>query len=87
MADLTDEVEQRLQHLCTLSPTLQRAYTLREELTTIFDTARSKADALRRMRFWKRRVERSTLSCFMPFLTLLDHATLSPTLRVAVSKG
>jgi len=41
-------------------------------LTTIFDTARSKADALRRIRFWRRRVERSALSCFTPFLKLLD---------------
>ena len=44
---------------------------LREELTTIFDTARSKVDGLRRIRFW-RRVEKSGLTCFDPFLSLLD---------------
>jgi transposase len=71
-ADLTDEEEQRLQRLFALSPALERAYRLREDLTTIFDTARSKADALRRIRFWRQRVERSALSCFTPFLKLLD---------------
>lgn len=38
-ADLTDEEHQRLARLFALSPALERAYTLREELTTIFDTA------------------------------------------------
>ncbi len=71
-ADLTDEERQRLERLFALSPALERAYTLREELTTIFETARSKADGLRRIRFWKQRVERSALSCFTPFLKLLD---------------
>src|SRR5829696_4641805 len=50
----------------------QQAYTLREELTTIFDTARSKADGLRRIRFWRQRVEKSGLRCFDGFLKLLD---------------
>jgi len=50
-ADLTDEERQRLERLFALSPALERAYTLREELTTIFETARSKTDGLRRIRF------------------------------------
>ena len=45
---------------------------MREELTAIFDTARSKADGLRRMRFWCQRVERSGVTCFDGFLKLLD---------------
>ena len=45
---------------------------MREELRRIFETARSKADGLRRMRFWRQRVERSGLNCFEPFLKLLD---------------
>ena len=55
-----------------MSPALEQAYTLREELTGIFDTARSKADGLRRLRFWRQRVERSGLACFPGFLKLLD---------------
>jgi transposase len=71
-ADLSEEEQERLARLFTLSPALERASTLREELTRIFDTARSKADGLRRIHFWRRRVERSGLSCFEPFLKLLD---------------
>ena len=70
--ELTDDEAQRLERLFALSPALERASTLREELTRIFDTARSKADGLRRIRFWRQRVERSGLSCFDPFLKLLD---------------
>jgi transposase len=72
-ADLTPDEQSRLEALFLHSPALQEAYTLREELTTIFDTARSKADGLRRIRFWKGRVERSGLSCFTGFLKLLDN--------------
>jgi transposase len=68
-----DAVEQeRLEALLAHSPALRQAYTLREELTTIFDTARSKADGLRRIRFWRQRVVRSGLDCFDAFLKLLD---------------
>lgn len=68
-----DSVEQqRLDALLAHSPALRQAYTLREELTLIFETARSKADGLRRIRFWRQRVVRSTLTCFDTFLALLD---------------
>lgn len=71
--DDLDTVEQaRLDTLLTSSPALAQAYTLREELTTIFNTARSKADGLRRIRFWRARVEKSNLQCFDAFLALLD---------------
>jgi transposase len=68
-----DAVEQaRLEALLAHSPALRQAYTLREELTTIFDTARAKTDGLRRIRFWRQRVVRSGLDCFDAFLKLLD---------------
>lgn len=68
-----DEAEQaQLETLLSYSPQLQQAYSLREELTAIFDTARSKKDGLRRIRFWRRRVEKSGLTCFAAFLKLLD---------------
>jgi transposase len=72
-SDALDDAEQeRLESLLASSPPLRQAYSLREQLTAIFDTARSKADGLRRMRLWRRRVEKSHLSCFDPFLKLLD---------------
>ena len=69
---LDDAEQERLETLLASSPPLRQAYTLREQLTAIFDTARSKADGLRRLRFWRRRVEKSALRCFDPFLKLLD---------------
>jgi transposase len=72
-ADLDAAEQTRLDALLAYSPALQQAYTLREELTTIFDSARSKADGLRRMRFWRGRVAKSGLNCFDSFLKLLDN--------------
>jgi transposase len=72
-AEALDDAEQeRLATLLAYSPPLRQAYILREQLTAIFDTARSKADGLRRLRFWRRRVDKSALSCFDPFVKLLD---------------
>jgi transposase len=68
-----DETEQeRLEVLLTYSPALRQAYGLREQLTLIFDTAHSKKDGLRRISFWRQRVEKSGLRCFDSFLALLD---------------
>jgi transposase len=71
-ADLDEQEQERLDGLLADSPLLAQAYQLREELTDIFDTARSKADGLRRMRFWRQRVEKSGLECFESFLSLLE---------------
>jgi transposase len=71
-ADLNAAEQERLDGLLAHSPALRQAYTLREELTVIFDTARSKADGLRRIQFWRQRVARSGLTCFDTFLKLLD---------------
>jgi transposase len=70
--DLDPAEQERLNALLAHSPCLRQAYTLREELTRIFDTARSKADGLRRIQFWRQRVVRSGLTCFDAFLKLLD---------------
>jgi transposase len=70
--DLDAAERARLDTLLAYSPALRQAYRLREQLTTIFDTARSKADGLRRIRFWRGRVEKSGLRCFDGFLKLLD---------------
>lgn len=71
-ADLNDEEQAQLERFLIHSPALRHAITLREELTTIFDTARSKADGLRRIRYWRQRVAKSGLACFDGFLALLD---------------
>jgi transposase len=71
-ADLDDEERVQLERFFAHSPALQQAIRLREELTTIFDTARSKADGLRRIHFWRQRVAKSGLRCFDGFLSLLD---------------
>jgi transposase len=71
-ADLDVEEQARLAGLFVHSPTLQQAYRLREQLTTIFDTARSKKDGVRRIGYWRARVAKSGLTCFDGFLKLLD---------------
>jgi transposase len=71
-ADRTPAEQERVDILLTYSPALRQAVTLQDELTAIFDTARSKRDGLRRIRWWRRRVERSGLTCFDRFVGLLD---------------
>lgn len=71
--DLDAEEQERLDALFAQSPDLKRAYEFREQLTLIFDTACSKADGLRRLTAWRRRVEASGLTCYDSVLTLLDN--------------
>lgn len=71
-AKLEAEEQTRLEALLAASPALQQAYSFREELTTIFDTAGSKAEGLKRIGEWRKKVERSGLTCFDAFLKLLD---------------
>lgn len=71
-ADLDDEEQAQLERFLAHSPALRQAITLREQLTTIFDTARGRADGLRRIGFWRQRVTKSGLTCFDRFLSLLD---------------
>lgn len=71
-ADLEPEERERLARFFAHAPQLEQAYDLREQLTTIFDTARSKAAAIRHIKRWRRAVTASGLRCFDPFLKLLD---------------
>lgn len=73
-ANLVEDEQERIEVLLSYSPKLKQAYALREQLTSIFDTARSKADGLRRIRWWRQRVERSGLACFDGFLNMLDRS-------------
>lgn len=70
--DLTKEEQQRLEVLFSYSPCLKQAHAFREQLTTIFETARSKAEGIRRIKAWRHKVEKSSLTCYDPFLKLLD---------------
>mgnify|MGYP005855905745 CR=1 FL=1 len=71
-AHLEPEEQDRLDQLLAQSPDLEAAYDLREELTKIFDTTRAKAAGIRRIRAWRQKVVASGLTCFAPFLKLLD---------------
>src|SRR5262249_19187646 len=71
-ADLDEEEQAQLERFLVHSPALRQAIMLREELTTIFDTARGRPDGLRRIRFWRQRVSTSGVTCFDGFLSLLD---------------
>jgi transposase len=70
--DLDADDRQQLDWLLAQSAPLRQAYTLQQELTQIFETARSKIDGLRRIGYWRIRVVKRGLDCFDPFLKLLD---------------
>jgi transposase len=71
---LHDDDKVRLRRLFQYSPLLHQAYTLREELTAIFNKELSLADGRRRLEKWAAKVERSPLTCFDNFLkTLRNH--------------
>jgi len=69
--DLTPEERLRLLRLFTYAPTLKVAYTLREELTAIFELPLTKAQAKKRLLKWCAKVRRSALTCFDTFLKTL----------------
>jgi transposase len=72
--NLNDDDKVRLRSLFQHTPTLHQAYTLREELTAIFNMNLSVAEGKRRLEKWIAKVKRSTLTCFDKFLnTLRNH--------------
>jgi len=71
-AHLEPEEQDRRDQLLAQSPDLEAAYDVREERTKIFDTTRAKAAGIRRIRAWRQKVVASGLTCFAPFLKLLD---------------
>ncbi len=70
-ADLQPDEQLILARLFTYSPVLKLAYSLREQLTAIFDQAPFKNDAKRLLRDWQAQVHLSGLSCFDSFLKTL----------------
>ena len=71
--DLTAEERARLDELFEYSPDLKRAYTLREELTAIFDLRISKDAARHLLQAWQDKVRDTGLSCFNRFLKTLNN--------------
>ncbi len=71
--NLLPEERAMLDRLFALAPTLKLAYTLREDLTHLFDTAPAKNTAKRLLRDWQAKVRASGLDCFDKFLATLDH--------------
>jgi transposase len=72
--ELLPEERAVLNRLFALSPMLEVAYGLREDLTRIFDTAPGKNRAKRLLRQWQAQVRASGLHCFDKFLVTLHDA-------------
>jgi transposase len=70
-ADLYPEEVIVLDYLFSCCPALKLAYTLREQLTAIFEQAPFKNDAKRLLRDWQAQVLDSALTCFDSFLGTL----------------
>lgn len=62
-----------LERLFVLSPDLEKAYNLREDLTVIFEKPLSKEEATTAIEDWGKQVKESKLTCFDSFLTTLDN--------------
>lgn len=71
--NLDEEDKVRLRTLFQHTPALHKAYTLREELTAIFNMQLTVAEGQRRLEKWMEKVKRSTLTCFNKFLKTLRH--------------
>jgi len=71
---LTEDERGRLRRLFHYLPRLHQAYTLREELTAIFNMDLELTEGRRRLEQWIAKVERCSLTCFDKFIkTLRNH--------------
>lgn len=72
--DLEEDERLRLRRLFRHTPRLQQAYTLREELTAIFNQSQSVHQARCWLRAWLKKIEQDKHSCFRSFSkTLTRH--------------
>ncbi len=73
-AKLDNDDKVRLQTLFQYMPDLHQAYTLREELTAIFNMDLTVIEGLHRLEKWIAKVESNAIHCFDKFLkTLRNH--------------
>ncbi len=70
--DLSPQEHQVLKRLFGYSPALKLAYDLQRQLTAIFDRPLTQAGAKVGLRAWIKRVRKSGLHCFDPFLATLE---------------
>ena len=70
--DLTLQDRQVLKQLFGYSPQMKLAYDLQRQLTSIFDQPLNQVSAKARLRSWIKRVRKSPLTCFDPFLLTLE---------------
>lgn len=69
--DLDDEGKARLQRLFVHAPQLHQAYTLREELTALFNTTQTPQQAESQLEGWIQKVQTRTLACYDGFIKTL----------------
>jgi transposase len=72
-ADLQPDEKTQLNRLFVASPELEQAYTLREQLTDIFDHDHTKDTATTAIKAWCQRVRTREIREFDGFLTTLDN--------------
>jgi transposase len=70
--NLEPEEQALLDRLFEASPSLRKAYNLREKLTRLFDKKHSKKSGRRAIRRWMAQVKDSGLECFDTFLSTLE---------------
>ncbi len=71
--DLTPAERLKLRCLFEYAPDLKAVYTLREELTAIFELPLTKKEAQHRLNSWRDKVKRTGLNGFNKFLKTLDN--------------
>jgi transposase len=71
--NLEPEEHALLDRLFEASPSLRKAYNLREKLARLFDKKHSKKSGRRAIRRWMTAVRESGLNCFDKFLTTLEN--------------
>jgi transposase len=71
--NLAPDGRRKLNLLFEHSPDLKLAYTLREELTAIFEMSLTRAEGKMRLEKWRDKVARSGSACFTKFLKTLDN--------------
>jgi transposase len=72
-ADLSPDEADLLKRFFAYSPDAEKAYNLRQKLTTIFEQPLSKEAATEKIKDWCNQVKESGLTCFDAFLTTLDN--------------
>jgi transposase len=70
--NLDEDKQKQLRRLLAHSPQLHQAYSLRQELTAIFDMRLSRKQGKNRLLKWMEKVKRYGLTCFDKFIKTLQ---------------